>query len=227
MALLTRYLPLIVAIALVAMMTLEVGRRPNAADAQPFHIAAAAAINALPRQYGNWDGADVPIPAAARALLKPNAILSRQFVNKVTREPVSVSLVQCADTRDMQGHYPPICYPGIGWVERTDVRRVEDVTVDGRVIRAVRYEFVRQVLDQERLLIVYNFFAIPSKGFPIDMDEVHEVAADYTSRAFGAAQIQVALNRRRGLAEERAFVGSVLAPFGPVLDLLSDPKWKK
>jgi hypothetical protein len=227
LALISRYLPLIVAIALVAMMTLEVGRRPNAADAHPFHVAAAAAINALPLQFDNWQGTDVPIPAAAQALLKPNAILSRQYVDKVTGEQVSVSLVQCADTRDMQGHYPPICYPGVGWVERSDARRVEEVQIGSRVIRAVRYEFVRQTFDQDRVLIIYNFFAIPAKGFPTDMDEIRQVASDYTCRAFGAAQIQVAMNRGLGLAEERAFVGSVLAPFGPVLDLLSDPKWKK
>lgn len=226
MTLLIRQLPLIIAALVVVAMQFEIGRRPTAVDAEPFHAAAAAAIAAIPARYEGWDSTDVPVPPSALTLLKPNTLLSRRCTNPEFGEDISLTLVQCRDTRDMSGHYPPICYPGVGWVELPD-RRVVELDIKGRSVRAVRYEFERQAFDQQRLLVVYNFFAVPGQGLPQDMDAIRTAAEDYTARPFGAAQVQVALTRRRTPADERAIVESVLAPFGPVLDLLSDSTWRK
>jgi EpsI family protein len=221
MSFLLRYLSLALALALVALMTTEIAHRPSPADAAPFHAAAEAAIKAVPMKFGTWEGTEIPIPPSAQALLKPNAILSRQYADHASGEQVSLVLVQCRDTRDMAGHYPPICYPGQGWAQ-DDPGQVVD-----RTIRAMRYEFQRHTFDQERTLVVYNFFAVPGQGMPIDMDAIRRAASDYTARPFGAAQVQVALNRRRTPDEEKALVQSVLTPLSPVLDLLSDPKWRR
>lgn len=221
-----RFIPLAVAGVLVAAMGLETEGRPSAADGVAFHAAAAKAVGELPLQFGEWKGEEVPVPAAAQVLLKPNALLSRRFVNRRTGEAVSMSLVQCRDTRDMAGHYPPICYPGMGWAEKSPAKEVS-IDVDGVRLIAMRYHFVRQFFDQERTLVVYNFFAMPGEGFPSEMEAIRRAASDYTSRPYGAAQVQVALNQAREPSEEKQLVQAVLMPCAPALRLLSDPNWKK
>lgn len=207
-------------------MVVEGSRRPGPADAAPFHAAAAAAIKAIPRTFGDWEGTDIEVPASAQALLKPNALLSRNCVDRRSGEQVGLLLVQCRDTRDMAGHFPPICYPGQGWVISPD-QRVVGIQVEGRTIRAARYQFHRRTFDQERTLVVYDFFAVPGLGILIDMDAIRKTASDYTARPFGAAQVQVVLNRQHPQDEERMLVQAVLAPLAPALDVLSDPMWRR
>lgn len=221
-----RFIPIAVGAVLVAAIGLETQGRPSAADGVEFHAAAAKVIGDLPLQFGDWKGEEVAVPAAAQVLLKPNAILSRRFVHRRTGESVSMSLVQCRDTRDMAGHYPPICYPGMGWAERSPASEAS-LDVDGVHLIAMRYHFTRQFFDQERTLVVYNFFAMPGEGFPSEMGAIRRAAADYTSRPYGAAQVQVVLNQAREPSEEKQLVQSVLMPCAPALRLLSDSNWKK
>ena len=223
-----RYLSLASGIVVVGAMAAEFSSRPAAADAVPFHAAAAEVIRDVPIKFGGWEGVDVPIPTSAQALLKPNAMLSRSYVNKATNDQASVVVVQCRDTRDMAGHYPPNCYPGQGWAESAD-RKLLQLTIDGRVIEVTRYQFKRSGFDAERTLVVYNFFALPGRGLPTDMDAIRRGAADYAGRPFGAAQFQVVLsapNNRYNIEQEIAIVQSLLTPLKPVVDLLSDPKWR-
>ncbi len=223
-----RYLSLATGMAVVGAMAAEFSSRPAAADAVPFHLAAAEVIRDAPTKFGDWEGTDVPVPTSAQALLKPNAILSRSYLNKTTNEQASVVVVQCRDTRDMAGHYPPVCYPGQGWTESAD-RKVLQISIDTRVIAATRYQFKRSGFDAERELVVYNFFALPGRGLPIDMDAIRRGAADYAGRPFGAAQFQVVLatgRNRYSIEQEVAIVQSLLTPLKPVVDLLSDPKWR-
>jgi hypothetical protein len=220
------FLPIAAAFVLTGAMAWEVGLRPTPADAEPFHAAAAEAVNGLPMKFGSWDGVEVPVPTSARTLLNPNALVSRVYRNTETGDQASLVLVQCRDTRDMAGHYPPICYPGQGWVEQKDDRQRVEVRLSDRTLMTVRYRFSRQGFDRDRYLSVYNFFAIPGQGLPIDMEAVRSAAEDYTARPFGAAQIQVVFDGRRSLEEERAVAAALLNPMEPVIDLLSDGKWR-
>ncbi len=225
-----RYLSLVSGMAIVGLMATEFAYRPSAADASPFHAEAANAIRSIPSQFGPWQGSDIAVPTSAQALLKPNAIVSRSYSNRETGEQASLVVVQCRDTRDMAGHYPPICYPGQGWTESADERRIVTLTVADRPLRATRYEFKRSGFDRERTLVVYNFFAMPGKGLPTDMDAIRRAAADYTARPFGAAQFQVVLTNpssRYTAEQEAVIVQSLLDPLSPVVDLLSDPKWSR
>ena len=219
------YLPLVLAFACTMAMAWEVHRRPTPADAAPFHAAAADAIRALPMKFGDWEGVEVPVPQAAQSLLKPNALLSRSFKNSSTGERASLVLVQCKDTRDMGGHYPPICYPGQGWVEDGPQQQVA-IAVGGRAINTIRYEFRRESFDRVRRLVVYNFFAIPGQGLPTDMKSVRAAGEDYTARPFGAAQLQVVLDGQRPLEREKAIVAELLGPLDSVVDLLSNGNWR-
>lgn len=219
------YVPILLGGLVMLLMTWEVSGRPTAQDAAPFHKAAAEAIAAIPSKFGDWEASDVPIPASARTLLKPNALMCRACRNASTGERASLVLVQCRDSRDMAGHYPPICYPGQGWVE-SDTHETVDIPLKNTTIKAVRYEFRRSAFDQDRWLVVYDFFAIPGQGLPLDMAAVRRAAADYTARPFGAAQIQVVFDGHRAIAEESQVVAALLTPVEPVISLLSDPKWR-
>lgn len=220
------YLSALIGLLVAGLAAVEFARRPSAGDAVPFHAAAAKAIEALPDEFGDWDATEIPVPASAQTLLKPNAMLSRALTNKKSGEQVSIVLVQCRDTRDMAGHYPPICYPGQGWTEAADRREVQ-LHVAERPITAVRYEFTRSAFDRDRVLVVYNFFAVPGQGTPSDMDTIRRAASDYSARPFGAAQVQIVLTRKQTAEEESRLVESALSPMADVVDLLSDPKWRR
>lgn len=222
------YIPLLAGAVLTALMALEVAGRPTPKDAEPFHRQAAEAIDSIPIKFGPWEGSTIAVPESAQALLKPNAILSRRYQNTESGEHASLVVVQCRDTRDMAGHYPPICYPGQGWKLEADASRVVEIPLEHLTVKAMRYEFDRSGsgLDRDRTLTVYNFFAIPGQGLPIDMTAVRAAAADYTARPFGAAQFQVVFDGSRSLADEEKVVAALLSPVEPVITLLSDPKWR-
>src|SRR5688572_8658902 len=86
------------------------------AETEPYHAAVRAAVAAIPQVSGNWVGKDVPVPDAAVQMLHPNVIFSRRYQNLSTNETVAVLLVHVRDARDVLGHYPPVCYPGQGWM---------------------------------------------------------------------------------------------------------------
>lgn len=222
------YVPLLVGCLLTALMAWEVAGRPTPEDAAPFHHAAREAIEAIPIKFGSWEGSTVSVPESAQTLLKPNAILSRRYRDTASGDQASLVVVQCKDTRDMAGHYPPICYPGQGWKLDTQTTQVVEIPLEHTTLKVMRYEFNRSGggFDQDRTLTVYNFFAIPGQGLPIDMTAVRAAAADYTARPFGAAQFQVVFDGRRSIADEEKTVSALLSPIEPVITLLSDPTWR-
>lgn len=225
MRVLLGYIPILVAALLVLTAWKEVGSRPNDATAEPFHAVAAEVIAGLPDSFGTWEGADVPVPASALTLLKPNALQCRIFRDRQTGREASLVIIQCRDAGDMGGHYPPICYPSQGWTQAEEPQLLQ-VALGETPIDIMRYEFRRFHFDRERRITVYNFFAVPGRGLPLDMRTIRSVAADYTSRPFGAAQIQVVIDGRRSADEEREIVEALLSPLEQAVRTLSDPKWK-
>lgn len=211
---------------LLAGMLVEVLHRPSPADAAPFHHAAAVAIQDIPYRLHGWDGVDAPVPASAQALLRPNALLARRYIDSQTGRSATLIIVQCADTRDMAGHYPPICYPSSGWEKDGEIEQVP-LQIGTRTIIARRYAYKRETFEREVGTVVYGFFAVPAAGFPADMEKIRSIASDYTSRPFGAAQIQVVLGSNLDRAEEITIVEAMLSPLQSVLDLLSDPAWRR
>ena len=68
---------------------------------------------------------DRHIPGIAEALRAggvaagvPTAVLSRRFVELGTGRHATLGVIHCGDVRDMNGHYPPSCYPSSGWHAR-------------------------------------------------------------------------------------------------------------
>lgn len=167
--------------------------RPSPAIADDYHEQARSAIDGLPRHFGQWAGQDVPVPAGAVKLLRPNTILSREYRNLHTGESVTFLIVQVRDARDILGHYPPVCYPGQGW-KPEGVRAVDwDAAWDdsGRPVLGTQYAFGQDSLAGSRRVVVDNFLVLPDGTTCRDMDAVEAAAQDRLRKMFGAAQVQL------------------------------------
>ena len=102
-------------------------------------------------------------------------------------------IVQCRDSRDMLGHYPPRCYRSHGMEQKYAEPRdwhVGDMTIPG-----VEYGFEQKLVGQTYRTTVYNFFVVPGgrSNNPLrrDMDAVRDAAEAYQQRYYGAAPFPV------------------------------------
>lgn len=223
-----KLIPAILSACLLGGIFLESLGHPKVEDAQPFHAAAKQLINAIPTEFDDYESREIPIPQAAQALLRPNAQFSREYVNKADGRRASFLLVQCADSRDMAGHYPPVCYPANGWEARADGEEGgEPVTFDlgdGVQVPAMRYEFSRIAMGERRKITVYNFFAIPAKGYAINMKAVRRAAATFGIRFFGAAQFQVVVEGDVDRESQESIVRDLWSPIAELVEFLGqDP----
>src|ERR1700691_3902298 len=87
-------------------------------EAAPHLQRCANAVGAFPdvidTNNGSWTRKDTERRTPAIQLLRPNAILSREYRNDRRKQVVEFLIVDCSDARDLQGHYPPNCYPAQG-----------------------------------------------------------------------------------------------------------------
>ena len=139
-----------------------------------------AEIETIPYRIGRWVGQDTAVQEAAQVLLRPNKILQRRYVDPLTQQWVTLLIVHCGDARDMNGHYPPVCYPGHGWV--LSRRQTIDLEVGRSSVAAMRYEFMRP--DETGLglssdsMVIANLFVLPGVDGEavLDMSAVERVA---------------------------------------------------
>lgn len=180
---------LTVALLLLAGMGVQSALRPGPGDAEPFHRAVVAKLDTMPRQIGDWVGTDEPPTRAAETLLKPNVLIQRSFRNIETGEWATLLLVQTKDAGDMNGHYPPVCYPSSGWTQEQS--EPIDLRVEGMAIPATEYTFELTSADGAASMNVINFMIMPGGEILRGIDGVARAAADYTRYFHGAAQVQV------------------------------------
>lgn len=179
---------------LLALLTMVVfGNEPLRAGRadQAYFDGVAAAIAGIPYRIGPWIGADVEAQAPAIKLLRPNKLLQRRYLTSDGSSSFSLLLVHCSDARDMQGHYPPVCYPAHGWVI-DESERTEFVLGPSRIPSMVyRLSSIRQ--GEERTMTILNFFAVPSGGESLaaDMAAVNRASATTARSGLGAAQFQL------------------------------------
>jgi len=188
---------------LLAGLVAEANTRVKPSDAEPFHRQAYAAIHSIPAimEQGQWISQDEPEPPTATALLRPNAILSRRYLKRLPDGQIlsaGVLIVQCKDARDMQGHYPPRCYPANG-AEMVGPPLPRTWVINGVSIGGMEYHFTQLTEGRNQALCVYNFFVIPEipglasgavRGICPDITAVYQSGEDYQRRYFGAAQFQ-------------------------------------
>jgi len=168
--------------------------RPSPGVASEYHDDVRQAAEQLPRAFGPWLGVDVPVPAGAARLLRPNTIISRSYTNIQTGEVVTFVFVQVKDARDLVGHYPPVCYAGHGWTLASAASRFW--SVDERQLEATRYVFTRAAMGDASELHVGSFLLLPNGQSCPDMDTLESAARDRLRQWFGAAQVQLVYQGR-------------------------------
>ena len=184
-------------LGVLAVIAADNARHVKPQDAAPYHARAKAAIDAFPYLIGYWTGSDEKVPDAAVKLLRPNALINRHYTNHApdARGATWADLLisQCADSRDMTGHYPPICYPSSGEPQSAEPRPFT-LKVNGLSVSGMEYMFTAMPGQGIARKSVYNFFVVPGRGIVRDISGVRAAAGDYQRRCFGAAQFQVLMD---------------------------------
>lgn len=196
-------------------------------DVEPYHQRAKEAVEEVPYFIGTWTGQDDEIPVAAQKLLRPNAILSRTFVDtspgdwRSTTRSASLLIVQCRDSRDMVGHYPPICYRAHGLTLDEKSSGPRDWTVNGKTIPGYEYQFIEVFHGRTTRTVVYNFLIVPKRGIVRNMKGVEQAAEEYEQRYYGAAQFQVVFQRQTSADRTRYERDEIFATImGPNIQLI-------
>ncbi len=186
--------------------------------ATDYHQMVKRAASAIPVRHGEWEGTDIAVPQPAARLLRPNVLFARHYESNRRGLEANLVFVQCTDARDMNGHYPPNCYPSSGWVLDKPGRAVQ-IPVGRTTIPAMSYEFTRSEFGAARRSLVYNFFILPS-GFATTMAEVTRVSGDQRWRSLGAAQVQVILDSSLPETTRLDIASELLEPLVPIIDTL-------
>jgi len=198
------------ALALAAMLTLPVVLRQTKEDravALARNAEVQAAIDELPYRLGEWVGVDMEVPTAAVEILHPNAILSRAYSKMSGGPALQLLIVHCSDARDMDGHYPPNCYPAQGWMPAAPPDELVNVTlhVGGEPVMMRLYNF-RQLDDWggERSVRVFNYYLLPDGGTTVDQTVVNRLVERSGFAVEGVAQVQVVMTGELGERESMA-----------------------
>jgi hypothetical protein len=203
-------------------------------DVEPYHTRAKDAVDHVPYVVGTWTGQDQEITVAAQKLLRPNAILSRMYIDtapsdyRTQQRAATLLIVQCRDSRDMVGHYPPICYRAHGMTLDEKYCGPRDWTVNGTRIPGYEYQFTEVFAGQTSRTTVYNFLIVPGRGIVRDMKGVEQAAEDYQQRYYGAAQFQVvfrgqasAERSRESRVERDAIFATLMGPNIKLIETLT------
>jgi len=208
-----------IAAAMLVGVTVHGHSFPSGRNAEPYHAAVRDAAMQLPRRIGPWVGRDTEMPEAAIALLRPNVMLSRRYQHERTGRSFELLLVQCADARDMEGHFPPVCYPAFGWNQAEADPQV--FQIDGLSVAAMEYKFMRQTSGGRRYgAWVNNIILLPQGRFATTMSEIRRLAGTYSDRFFGAAQVQLIFDDRWTQSQRRQVTEQVLTPLRPLMELI-------
>lgn len=207
-----------IAVTLLAVIGLGALARPAAGDAEPYHAEVRRATAEIPRQIGSWTGRDNEVPRAAQRLLKPNVLLSRIYTDVDTGRDATFVFVHCKDARDMIGHFPPNCYRQIGYSLDSAEPRTWDV--NGRKLEGMQYRFSYAGPDGTHRIVIDNLLLLPGGAFARDMEQVTDLASDYTRHFFGAGQMQVVTSARMSEEERGEAFAMLMEANGPLLDAL-------
>jgi hypothetical protein len=184
-----------------------------------YHARVREAAKDVPRHISGWVGQDVEVPARAVAVLSPNVMLSRRYVNVENGSTAGVMLVHCSDAHDMVGHFPLRCYPANGWDLKSSAPRV--LMIDDRAVPATEYEFVlpEQGISgggEQHIFVVNCLFRPGGKVFA-DMDGMSASIAGAWGQSSGAGQLQVYFYGDVPRVQRDAAVDELVKGYEPVL----------
>jgi hypothetical protein len=88
---------------------------------------AAARLNAVPTAFAGWEGQDLELDARQRAAAGGCGYLLRRYLNRRTKEAVTVFVV-CGRPGPVSVHQPDVCFQGAGYRKASEGR--EEVKSD-------------------------------------------------------------------------------------------------
>lgn len=163
---------------------------PGASDARPYHQAVAAAATDTPIQIQGLDAAPLEIPKGSLKMLRANTSRAVQYTDTRTGVTAQFLLIQGRDARDLDGHYPPRCYPSVNGYVEID-RSTRDWAINGMTIYGTEYLFAESNKVDAPRWIVMHYFVLPNGKTTGNLREMQAAAADYLRRHHGAAQVQL------------------------------------
>lgn len=181
------------------------------------------AADHVPNRIGSWVGQDAPVPAQALSVLKPNVMLSRQYVNVENGLTANVLLVHCSDAHHMVGHFPLRCYPARGWEAGSSEAR--DWNIGNIRLTGMQYLFTREIRGGgEQSLVVANCLLRPGGRVLRTMQELSGTLAGGGDTSSGAGQIQVIFPTSVPAAQREEAIATLLEGYRPVLEaILASP----
>lgn len=209
------------ALLLVILLTRGAGAQAPP-GAEEYHQRVAGAIERVPYKIGDWVGTDVEVAPAAQRLLRPNKLMQRRYRNFTSGQSFSVLIVHCKDSRDMVGHFPPVCYPANGWspVATDD----GSFSLSTGTFGAKEYHFDRVVEGIEQRMLVFSFFIVPSGSAAIasDYGALNAASRNRLATGLGAAQIQIIGGEGIPEAERQAVVDEFIHALEPVIRVIGE-----
>lgn len=211
-------IPSLLTLALIGGWDLLQQRYAKPADVEPYHEQVRLEVERLPASFGGWVSETIEPQREAIQILKPNVILSRRYRNDEEGVAVTLLVVHCKESRDMMGHYPPVCYPSSGWSEREGSRRSVTFEVEGRTIPAMEYTFFQSLPGSSIEIHVINTLLLPDGTVTPVMDEVYALGADYRRRFLGAGQLQLVFYSETDSSRREAVAREFLEICAPVIE---------
>ncbi len=217
-----RSAPMLAAVLLIGLLLARPFEVRDMPGTEEYFAEVRERIEAIPYKIGPWLGKDVDVSVAAVRLLRPNKLMQRQYTDQETGRVIQMLVVHCGDTRDMRGHYPPVCYPAHGW--RAVSSKEMSVLVEGSSLPARVYEFTRVTDGVERRMSVVNLFVAPrpERPFFADMDGLDRASQDIVMAGLGAAQIQIVSSSDDPALKGGAEIDRFFESLEPVLRAISE-----
>ena len=179
--------------------------RTPPAEATAFHAHVRDAIDDVPNTIvagrdGVLVGEEVPLPPSAVAMLEPNATLSKRFRrvsgNGELADWAQFLVIHCRDARDLEGHYPPKCYPGRGFEQESS----QPVDWPELGLVGQRYVFSRSSAGTNETIHVFNLMLLPDGTVGRDMSTISDATRRLRLRERGAGQVQIVFPAPRSSA---------------------------
>lgn len=180
------------AIVLAGLIFVTRGAGMNSDHLNSYFVQVADTVDELPYQIGPYLGVDVPVAPAAQEILRPNRLLQRRFTNPADGSSFDLLVVHCMDVRDMNGHYPPVCYPAHGWIE--EGREPRPVASPAGEIDARLYNFRRETEHlEQRQIDILGFFVLPGEDQALTGSGqiIDRATRSRNTTRMGAAQLQI------------------------------------
>lgn len=219
----TRVAPVIAFLLMLLLPTVSLDELLNKENVIARNDEVAKSFREAPYIIGDWIGKPVQVPTAAIEILRPNAILSRQFRRLDTGMSAQMIIIHCSSARDMHGHYPPKCYPANGWNETdTNDRQDIEVSFDGKDIQVRVYHFkMPEGLGSERSTRVLNFFILPNGEFTGEINEIGRIVSHLSLSALGVAQVQIVTSGDMPLENSIKAAEELLSGLSSIMTVLS------